>query len=93
VNQHDAIQARHKRSSRNVIHSVIAEAGASVFDSWFSNFWLVVIVKAGVVIGFYLTAFLVVSYMEHKVLAHMQHRIGPMYAAGSTAGRRSSPTG
>jgi NADH-quinone oxidoreductase subunit H len=59
---------------------VIAETGGSVFDTWSSSYWLVVLVKAGLVIGFYLTAFLVVSYMEHKVLAHMQHRIGPMYA-------------
>jgi NADH:ubiquinone oxidoreductase subunit H len=71
---------------------VIAEAGVSIFDSWTSNYWLVVVVKAGLVVAFYLTAFLIVSYMEHKVLAHMQGRIGPMEAGRSTAGRRSSPT-
>jgi NADH-quinone oxidoreductase subunit H len=59
---------------------VIAEAGVSVFDSWTSNYWLVLVVKAGLVVAFYLTAFLIVSYMEHKVLAHMQGRIGPMEA-------------
>jgi NADH-quinone oxidoreductase subunit H len=52
----------------------------SVFDQWFSNFWLALIVKTVVVLGFFLTAPLVVGYMEHKVLAHMQARLGPMEA-------------
>jgi NADH:ubiquinone oxidoreductase subunit H len=57
---------------------LIAETGVSVFDSWSSNYWLVLVVKAGLILVFYLTAFLIVSNMEHKVLAHMQARIGPM---------------
>jgi NADH-quinone oxidoreductase subunit H len=32
------------------------------------------------VLGFFLTAPLLVGYAEHKVLAHMQSRLGPMYA-------------
>jgi NADH-quinone oxidoreductase subunit H len=52
----------------------------SVFDQWISNFWLALIVKTVVVLGFFLTAPLVVGYMEHKVLAHMQARLGPMEA-------------
>jgi NADH-quinone oxidoreductase subunit H len=59
---------------------VIAETGVSVFDSWSSNYWLVLAVKAGLILGFFLTAPLLVGYMEHKVLAHMQSRLGPMYA-------------
>ena len=30
--------------------------------------------------GFFLTAPLAIGYVEHKVLAHMQHRLGPMEA-------------
>ena len=59
---------------------MIAETGVSVFDSWSSNYWLVLAVKAGLILGFFLTAPLLVGYMEHKVLAHMQSRLGPMYA-------------
>ena len=60
---------------------VIAQAGAtSIFDGWFASYWLVLLVKLLVVVGFFLTAPLLVGYMEHKVLAHMQSRIGPMYA-------------
>jgi NADH-quinone oxidoreductase subunit H len=59
---------------------VIAQAGVSIFEQWFSNYWLVIIVKAAVVLVFFLTAPLLVGYMEHKGLAHMQSRLGPMYA-------------
>jgi NADH-quinone oxidoreductase subunit H len=52
----------------------------SVIDTWVSNFWLALIVKTLLVLGFFLTVPLVVGYMEHKVLAHMQARVGPMEA-------------
>ncbi len=36
--------------------------------------------KLGLLVGFFLTAPLVAGYMEHKVLAHQQDRLGPMEA-------------
>jgi NADH-quinone oxidoreductase subunit H len=45
-----------------------------------SNPWVILLVKVGAVLGFFLTAPMVVGYTEHKVLAHMQHRLGPMEA-------------
>ena len=59
---------------------MIAQAGASVFEQWVSNYWLVIVLKAAVVLLFFLTAPLLVGYMEHKGLAHLQARVGPMYA-------------
>jgi NADH-quinone oxidoreductase subunit H len=58
----------------------LAEAGQSIVNGWFGNFWLVVIVKAVAVLMFFLIAPLAVGYVEHKVLAHMQSRLGPMEA-------------
>ena len=45
-----------------------------------SNVWFALVVKVVVLMGFVLTAPLAVGYMEHKVLAHMQARLGPMEA-------------
>jgi NADH-quinone oxidoreductase subunit H len=59
---------------------VIAQSGVSFVDQWLDSYWLVLIVKTLVVIGFFLVAPLGIGYMEHKVLAHMQARLGPMYA-------------
>jgi NADH-quinone oxidoreductase subunit H len=58
----------------------LAQAGVSVVDTTFSNFWLVLIVKAAAVLIFFLVAPMAVGYTEHKVLAHMQGRYGPMEA-------------
>jgi NADH-quinone oxidoreductase subunit H len=52
----------------------------SFIDGLTSNFWLALLIKTVLVLIFFLTVPLVVGYMEHKVLAHMQGRFGPMEA-------------
>jgi NADH-quinone oxidoreductase subunit H len=58
---------------------VIAEA-ASFLDTLAPDPWLALVLKAAVVLGFFLVVPLGVGYAEHKVLAHMQARLGPMEA-------------
>jgi NADH-quinone oxidoreductase subunit H len=59
---------------------IATPTGVSIFDGWSSNFWVVLILKTVVVMLFFLIVPLVVGYIEHKVLAHMQSRLGPMEA-------------
>ncbi len=42
--------------------------------------WLELTIRIGAVVVAFLTVPLVVGQMEHKVMAHMQGRLGPMYA-------------
>ncbi|HVM12629.1 MAG TPA: NADH-quinone oxidoreductase subunit NuoH [Actinomycetota bacterium] len=59
---------------------MLAQAGVSVIDQLVNNVWFAIAIKTLLVMGFFLTAPMVVGYTEHKVLAHMQHRLGPMEA-------------
>ncbi|MET0800075.1 MAG: complex I subunit 1 family protein [Actinomycetota bacterium] len=59
---------------------LLAQAGGSIVEEWTSNFWLALILKTVAVMAFFLIVPLGVGYMEHKVLAHMQGRLGPMEA-------------
>ena len=57
-------------------------AQTSIIDDTFSGYWLPLIIKALLAMLIFLIVPLVVGYMEHKVLAHMQARLGPMEAGG-----------
>jgi NADH-quinone oxidoreductase subunit H len=59
---------------------ILAETGVSIAEEAFSNFWLVLLLKTVAVMGFFLVVPLGVGYIEHKGLAHMQARLGPMEA-------------
>ncbi len=63
-----------------MIDALLAVAGESFINRWFDQFWVVLLLKVVFVMGVALTAPLAIGYVEHKVLAHMQHRLGPMEA-------------
>ena len=59
---------------------ILAETGVSIAEEAFSNFWLVLLLKTIAVMGFVLVVPLGIGYIEHKGLAHLQARLGPMEA-------------
>jgi NADH-quinone oxidoreductase subunit H len=59
---------------------ILAETGVSIFEDMFSNFWVVLVLKTVAVMAFFLVVPLGIGYIEHKGLAHMQARLGPMEA-------------
>ena len=59
---------------------ILAETGVSIAEDVFSNFWLVLLLKTVAVMAFFLVVPLGIGYIEHKGLAHMQARLGPMEA-------------
>ncbi len=58
----------------------LGAVGQSFVDDLFGNFWLALIAKVILVMGFVLVAPIGIIYTELKIMAHMQHRLGPMYA-------------
>ena len=44
--------------------------------------WQMLLVKVAIILAVVPTATLVAGYAEHKVMAHLQHRLGPMYPGG-----------
>jgi NADH-quinone oxidoreductase subunit H len=62
--------------------AVVAQVHAqdNFITHFFDNFWIVLLLKVAFTMVVVLTAPLGIGYMEHKELAHMQARLGPMYA-------------
>jgi len=63
-----------------VTRLLLLTPGQSFLDSLFHNFWVALIGKLILIMGFVLVAPIMVIYAELKIMAHMQHRLGPMYA-------------
>jgi NADH-quinone oxidoreductase subunit H len=47
-----------------------------------AHWWLEVVLRLVVILGFFLVVPLLVGQLEHKAMAHMQGRLGPMEAGG-----------
>jgi NADH-quinone oxidoreductase subunit H len=51
-----------------------------VIDSVIHNIWVVIVFKSVACLLIFLTVPLIIGQTEHKAMAHMQSRVGPMYA-------------
>ena len=51
-----------------------------MIESLLDNWWVAAVLKAVACLGVFLTVPLIIGQAEHKVMAHMQGRTGPMYA-------------
>jgi NADH-quinone oxidoreductase subunit H len=51
-----------------------------VIDSIVHNVWVIIVFKSVACLLIFLTVPLIIGQTEHKAMAHMQSRVGPMYA-------------
>jgi len=59
---------------------ILLGVARQIFEQYINNPWIVLILKIVAVLLIFLTIPMVVGYGEHKGLAHMQARLGPMKA-------------
>jgi NADH-quinone oxidoreductase subunit H len=63
-----------------VMGEVLPLLGQSFVNDLTDLYWVQLLLKVALVLAFVLVAPIGVIYAELKIMAHMQHRLGPMYA-------------